>query len=132
MCSRGWREAFYLGYPAPKFLLRGAQGMLDEVGCSQVGLKAQVALSSQSSLLPFVPITFRVLPRVLLLPMGLKHRIKSAMEGLNQRWREPQPPDMPTVSHDQPVGHLEGIQRGMAVFAWEFLRDQQDFQLVYC
>lgn len=70
---------------------------------------------------------------VLLLPMGLKCRIKSGMEGLiklNHGCREPHLPGMPAVSHDQPVGDQERIQRGIADFTWEFLRHQQDFQLL--
>lgn len=58
-------------------------------------------------------------------PIGLKCRTKSGMEG-------PTSPDVPTASCHQPLGDQEGIQRGIAGFSQEFLRDQQDFQLVYC
>lgn len=102
-----------------------------ELAAVEVGLEAQVSLSSQHSLLPSAPIRCRVYPMVLLLPKGLKCSIKSGMEGLNQGLnqgcREPHPPDMLTVSSEQLVGDQEGIQRGVAGFAWEFLKRPAGF-----
>lgn len=73
MCPRGWREALWLWTSSSQIpAVCSPKGCWMKLAAVEVGLEAWVALSSQPSLL----LRCRVYPMILLLPIGLKCRIK--------------------------------------------------------